>query len=466
MKRADFIFALGLLPLDFLMLITAGMIPYFLRSLDIIQKSGIVSPIFYALPVYEYLLITAGIALLWLVFFGLNGLYGIATPQKFLDIIIKIAVSCTTGMSVVIIGIFFKRQFLFSSRFIVLTSWALAIILVILGRAVHRLARQSLFKKNIGLQNAVIIGNDKNTHEVASFLTKEKIWGYNVVDVLTHTKNLENKIKELSKKTPIHEIILSDLSTPREERLRILDFCNTKHLSFRYAADIFESHVRNIDIDTVCGVPLIEIRRTPLFGWGGLIKRIFDFWATLILGIILIPMFILTAIIIKLNSKGPVLVKLPRVGRGGKMFNLYKFRSMVAGAHKMKNGLMEYNERNDGPLFKMTDDPRVTRVGKFIRKWTIDEFPQFLNVIKGDISLVGPRAHEPEEVKRYKKHQKKLLYITPGIVCIAAISGRSGLKFEEEVRLDTYYIENWSFAMDLNILLKTPFVILSRKNAV
>ena len=178
------------------------------------------------------------------------------------------------------------------------------------------------------------------------------------------------------------------------------------------------------------------------------------------------PIFILLAIAIKLDSKGPILVKLPRMGRGGKIFEMYKFRSMVASAREEKKDLLAYNERKDGPLFKMTNDPRITRVGKFIRHWSLDEFGQLINVLKGEMSLVGPRAHEQEEVAQYRIHHKKLLYIRPGIVCLAAISGRSGLTFEEEAHLDTYYVENWSFGLDINILLKTPFVVLSRKNAV
>lgn len=468
MKRSDIIFTLILPPLDFTMLVLSGMVPYFLRSLPKVQQSGLVSSVFYALPAYDYFFIVCGIAAIWLVFFSMNGLYNLANPRKFFDLSIKIAVSCTTGISAVIIALFLKREFLLSSRFLVLTSWITAIILVILGRFLLRIIRRQLFKKRIGLQNAVIIGTDENTKELAKFLKHEPSWGYRVIAILEHTKSLENKILKLeqSYKTKIDEIIIADLHTSRDERVAILDYCNTHELRFQYAADMFATHVRNIDIDTVAGLPLIEIRRTPLHGWGGVIKRVFDFFAALVGGILLLPFFILIASLIRLDSKGQILVKLKRIGAGGKTFTMYKFRSMMPGAHEKKRELLPYNEREDGPLFKMSHDPRCTSVGKFLRKWSIDEFPQLMNVIKGQMSLVGPRAHEPEEVARYAKHHRKLLYIRPGIVCLAAISGRSGLKFEEEVHLDTYYVENWSFALDINILLKTPFVVLSRKNAV
>ena len=138
---------------------------------------------------------------------------------------------------------------------------------------------------------------------------------------------------------------------------------------------------------------------------------------------------------------------------------------MIVNAEKMKKKLLDKNERTDGPLFKIKDDPRITRVGKFMRKWSIDELPQFWNVLKGNISLVGPRPHEPHEVDKYEKHHKKLLNIKPGITGMAQVSGRSDLEFEEEVKLDTFYIENWSPWLDLVILIKTPLVVLLRKGA-
>jgi len=138
---------------------------------------------------------------------------------------------------------------------------------------------------------------------------------------------------------------------------------------------------------------------------------------------------------------------------------------MVQGAHSLKPELAPYNERSDGPLFKMKNDPRITRFGKFLRKTSLDEFPQFFNVLKGDISSVGPRPHEPEEVNRYQKHHKKLLTIKPGVTGMAQVSGRSDLSFEEEVKLDAYYIENWSLLLDLQLLLKTPQALLAKRSS-
>jgi exopolysaccharide biosynthesis polyprenyl glycosylphosphotransferase len=209
----------------------------------------------------------------------------------------------------------------------------------------------------------------------------------------------------------------------------------------------------------------VRIINTSLEGWGKIFKRIFD----LVLSFLLLPFFLIlypiVAIFIKLDSKGPVIVKLQRVGEGGKLFYLYKFRSMIENAHQLKKDLLPLSERQ-GPLFKLKNDPRITRVGKFLRRFRIDEVPQIINVLKGDMSLVGPRPHEPEEVEKYLPYQKRLLSIKPGITGLAQISGASDLPFEKEVDLDTYYIENWSLLFDIKILIRTAFKIFFDPSAV
>jgi lipopolysaccharide/colanic/teichoic acid biosynthesis glycosyltransferase len=181
--------------------------------------------------------------------------------------------------------------------------------------------------------------------------------------------------------------------------------------------------------------------------------------------IILSPLFLILSLIIKIDSAGPVFAQLERIGEGGEKFVLFKFRSMIRDAHQLKKNLIALNERNDGPLFKIKNDPRITRFGRFLRKTSLDELPQLFNVIKGEMSLVGPRPHEPEEVAKYQKHHRKVLTIKPGITGLAQISGRSDLNFEEEVKLDTYYIENWSLKLDIQIIIKTPFIVLTTKSA-
>jgi lipopolysaccharide/colanic/teichoic acid biosynthesis glycosyltransferase len=179
---------------------------------------------------------------------------------------------------------------------------------------------------------------------------------------------------------------------------------------------------------------------------------------------LLSPLFLIIGIIIRIDSEGSTFVRLERISQHQE-FGLYKFRSMIKNAEELKGDLIEYNERKDGPLFKIKNDPRVTRVGRILRKTRIDELPQLINVFKGEMSLVGPRPHQPDEIERYEKHHKKVLLIKPGMTGMAQISGSSDLLFEEEGKLDTYYIENWSLGKDIYILLKTIIFLFKDKSA-
>lgn len=193
------------------------------------------------------------------------------------------------------------------------------------------------------------------------------------------------------------------------------------------------------------------------------LKRYFDFLVSLFGIILLSPCLVLVAILIKLDSKGPIIYQQIRVGQYGRHFNFLKFRSMCFNADTLKKDLLKFNESADGVLFKMKDDPRITRVGRFIRKFSIDELPQLFNVLVGDMSLVGPRPPLPAEVKKYTLEDRKRLNVCPGITCIWQTSGRSETTFQEQVELDKEYIASKGLLQDLWILLKTiPAVFIGR----
>lgn len=194
-------------------------------------------------------------------------------------------------------------------------------------------------------------------------------------------------------------------------------------------------------------------------------KRIIDVLCATIGMILLSPLFLIVALLIKIEDKnGPVIFKQIRIGKDGKEFNMYKFRSMVANAEELKAKLMEQNEAT-GPVFKIKHDPRVTKVGKFIRKTSIDELPQLFNVLKGEMSLVGPRPPLPEEVAKYTPYERQRISVTPGLTCYWQIGGRSNLSFNEWVDLDIKYIHERSLRVDLKLILKTIFVLFGSKDA-
>jgi len=289
--------------------------------------------------------------------------------------------------------------------------------------------------------------------------------GYKVVRKLRDFK-IED-LERIYKDPGIDEIILCSSNVEKNRIQELLDFCQEKNIDFKFVPDMFQAQAALFEMQTISDITLIEVKRTPLDGWGKIFKRSMDIAGSFFGLIMLAPFFVFMAIIIKMDSPGPVFARLERVARG-KKFMLYKFRSMVKNAHKMKYNedgnlkpeFAKYNEREGGPLFKMKNDPRVTKVGRFIRKTRLDEFPQLINVLKGEISLVGPRPHEPEEVAKYEKRHKKLLTIKPGCTGMAQVSGSSGLDFEREVKLDIYYIENWSLFLDFIIIAKTLFMYL------
>ena len=194
------------------------------------------------------------------------------------------------------------------------------------------------------------------------------------------------------------------------------------------------------------------------------IKRIIDIVASFTGLILLSPLILIVSMLIKLESKGEVIFKQKRVGLNGKEFYMYKFRSMVINAEELKEQLESQNEMS-GPMFKIKDDPRITKVGKFIRKTSIDELPQLINVIKGDMSLVGPRPSLPKEVKKFEQWMMERLEVKPGLTCIWQISGRNNIDFEDWMKLDIKYIRERSFKLDIKLILKTVLVLLGDKNA-
>lgn len=460
MKRTDLLFAALLVPLDFAALWLAGWTAYSLRFSHI---SGIL-PAATAIPFRPYLGIIAIVAAVWVGILAIAGVY--AVRQRPLSAELgRIFLGASTSVLLIIVTIFFRREF-FTSRFIILAGWVLGVLFVWFVHILVRSIQRALLRRGLGVRSIVVFGNDATTNNLLVAFRAHPVLGFRVVQHFPDIglESLE-KFDMLLAQGDIDEAWIADPTIPKPQTLQLYDRCSTSNVVFKYAADIFDTQAGNIDIHDVAGVPVIEIKRTPLDGWGRILKRVVDLVGAVILIAILAIPCLLVAVMIKLDSAGPVFMRLDRVGQGQKKFRLWKFRSMVRDAQILKPQLVEQNERGDGPLFKIKNDPRITRVGRFIRRTSIDELPQLLNVVTGDMSLAGPRPHEPEEVARYEKLHKKLLAIKPGMTGMAQISGRSNLTFEDEVKLDLYYIEHWSLGLDLQIMLRTPAAVLNTRNA-
>ncbi len=475
MNRVELIFRAILVPLDYLMLVAAAWLAYLIRFDEAVVGFRAV---IYELPFSEYIKVVAISSFLMLAIFAWTGLYSITGTRRVLDELRKILVACSTGVMIIIILFFFERE-LFSSRFIILIAWVISIVLVATMRFIVLKIERALFKKGIGIHRVLLIGKNRTANTLAAAINENPEFGMRIVErVTTVDDSLFKKLPKVVQLKQINEILSADPTLTRLQHVRFIEFAQMHHIDFKYAADIFDSQSNNVTIRPIAGIPIVEMRRTALYGWGRILKRTVDIIGSLLAIIAFSPIMIVTAIAVRLESPGPVIFKNKRVGEKGEKFNVLKFRSMkqeysigeqfgnTEEALQYEQELIEKQSIKEGPVYKIKDDPRVTRVGRVIRKFSLDEFPQFFNVLKGDISLVGPRPHQPREVNNYQEHQRAVLNIKPGITGLSQISGRSDLEFDEEVRLDMYYIENWSLLLDFYILFKTPLTLFNKRKAV
>ncbi|MBT3864521.1 sugar transferase [Candidatus Peregrinibacteria bacterium] len=469
MKRSEILFGLLKIPVDFSAIILAFLASYQLRlitePIPLLAK-----PIDYtALPtINEYLSFSVYSAVALIVVFALGNMYSLKSTFSFSKEIQKTILLGLIWTMIIVTYFFFTRTFPYS-RLAMAYSWSIAILFVILGRAIIKIIQRAFLKAGIGRRRVLFIGSNSITLELIENLKNNK--NYKILGIVgqkivpgfeSKVLGLTTELINIAKQYKAEEIIqtTSDLSETRSKD--ILEFCEEHHIEYTFVPDILEVQRTNIDIKMVSGVPLITLKKTSLDGWGKVTKRILDIIGSLLGGIILSPIFLITAIAIKLTSKGPTIYSAKRVGQHGKRFTFHKFRSMKTGAHDIRYSeeLSKDNLREGSPLVKIKNDPRITKTGKFIRKFSIDELPQLWNVLKGDMSLVGPRPHLPEEVEKYQRHHKFVLTIKPGITGIPQTSGRSDLEFEKEVKLDRYYIEHWSLWLDIKTIFKTIGIVL------
>src|SRR3989339_801375 len=459
MKRSELAFTLLRVPLDLLALLAAGTTAYYARFHPFFTQYRAV---IFDLSLEHYLSFRIPISLLWVLVFAIAGLYS-TRLKSISNELSRIVLACSASMAVVFAISFFSRV-LFDSRFIALAAWLLAIFFVTLARLVIRGLQRSLLRYGIGVHRIALIGETSTGKALMELFSSKARLGFSVVaHFAVFSTSAKETLLKMKKADKIDEIILVDPEATKTMTLALLQFTDTEHLGFRYATDLFASAVGRSHIHTYAGIPIIEVKKTPLDGWGAIYKRFFDIVVSFLLILCTLPIQILVAIALFIEQPGRILfsrypdgTKSFRVGQEGKPFHYFKFRSMIKDAHKYRFDeafVKKYgNEREGTPLFKLKDDPRVTRVGKFIRKFSLDEIPEFYLVFIGRMSLVGPRPHLPEEVAQYKPHHKKVLTIKPGITGMAQTSGRAELAFEDEVRLDTYYIEHWSPWLDLYLL--------------
>jgi exopolysaccharide biosynthesis polyprenyl glycosylphosphotransferase len=458
---------------DILLIQVAFLGAYFLRYE--LQWFRAVDPVF-QVDFWAYAPFAVALSFALPIAFRFSGVYPYRRGRSLVEETYNIATAATAGVVVLItLGLVFSP--LLYSRLIFLYTAFLITLLLGLSRFLIHLGSSHLRQFGVGVERMVLIGAGDVGRMVMRTVAARPDYGYQMVGFLD-----DNPIKGATDIGPfkalgpvenLSEVLVNNrvdtviICLPwQSHRMiqRLLRTCEQSSVRAQVVPDLFQLTKNQVYVEELNGIPLISTRDVSIRGWNLLVKRAFD----LVIGgagaLISLPVAVLIAAAIKLDSPGPVFFSQIRIGRNGVPFRCYKFRSMVVGADELRRELQEQNEAS-GPLFKVRNDPRRTRVGRLIRRFSLDELPQLINVLRGEMSLVGPRPNLPEEVEQYQEWHKKRLTVSPGITGLWQVSGRSDLTFDEMVLLDIYYVENWNLLTDLGILARSLPAVMRGKGA-
>jgi exopolysaccharide biosynthesis polyprenyl glycosylphosphotransferase len=355
----------------------------------------------------------------------------------------------------------------------------ISIVLLTLNRVFFRFLREYLREGGSLCKTILVVGAGEKAQRFLTSIEDHGEWGVNLVGFLEldHGKvgrevmgakvlGTPEDLPRILHDNPIHEVVFAVSNRQLEECTDMLALCEQEGVNTVILSNFFSSLVAQVETDILYDQPVLIYRTTKHKEWQLLVKRAFDIVFSGIVLILLAPVMVAVGLIIKLQDGGPILFWQPRVGRWGTVFRFPKFRSMVINAEQLKANLMQTNEMV-GVAFKMKNDPRITKLGRFLRKYSLDELPQLWSVLKGDMSVVGPRPQVQSEAKRFESWHRRKLSVKPGLTCLWQISGRSSISsFDEWVRLDLAYIDNWSLWLDFKILIKTVPAVLSGRGAV
>jgi len=420
-------------------------------------------------------------------------LYRVRGEFSFVDDGIRIFKATAIGSLLIVAAAFLYRggfQFrAFSyARSVFVFDFVFVLIGVGLLRFVTRSVQTFVRRRQINLIPTLVVGRGAEASSFIREMRERPTLGYRVIGVVETEPNAvaagrdsyENvpvignlqTLPEVIRDSGANEVIIADPQVNGDTLFEVMMRCGRRRgVEFRIAPSLFNCLPRKTEIDQIGVLPMIRLFREPLSSSARIVKRTLDLFIAALACVLLFPFWLLIALLIKLDSKGPVFYTQERVGMDGRLFLLYKFRTMQAGADSEVHreyqrafiaGRAEANLGNEHkPTYKLLSDPRITRVGKLLRRTSLDEVPQLLNVLSGDMSLVGPRPPIPYEVEAYELWHRKRLDMKPGLTGLWQVSGRNRLPFEEMVRLDLFYIENWSLLLDIKIILRTGFVMLS-----
>lgn len=479
-SNASLLYSCFLVVGDFLALVLAFIGAYILRvTFGLSIGSRIIT-----VPVHATTYLSIFLLLLpfWLIIFGLLGLYSSSIYEKRFAEAGRLFIGSFVGLLFVLSYAFVVNQPIFPAKLVPVYGFGLGMVFLFLFRSLARLVRGMLFAYNIGITNVLIVGDKKLANELIDSLWNSRESGYRVIGVVGDKERLPKDIMlqifdSFATATAkigvadIHAIVQTELYANNERNNELLTFSQEHHIAYRFVPGNSELFAGNIQVELFrSSVPVVAVHQTALIGWGRIVKRLFDLIAGSLLLVIASP-FIITIMILRLLSGGDVFFRQTRLTRFDQKFQVFKFRTIKPAYNGLtpeeaftkmgKPGLIkQYRENGD----QLVHDPRYGSFGRLLRKLSLDELPQLFNVIRGDLSLVGPRALVPSELKLYAKRHA-ILSVKSGITGLAQVSGRKNISFDERRQLDMYYVQNWSFWMDIVILLKTIRVVLTGEGA-
>lgn len=421
------------------------------------------------------ILITAGLLLA----FYVRGLYRLRIAGTWFKQVSVVIAASTTAFAIFAAYEFILQRTDFNvtqTRLLVALTWGMTIAAVCFARLVLGFILAQLFRRGVGLTNLLVVGSGRLGKVMMQHVAASPDLGYRVVGfvhdlegppadfgrfkVLGTMPELDTIIRQ----SRASEVIIALPSHQHQQILRAVRLCERAGANFKLVPDLYELSLSRIDVDAIEGIPLIGLRRSLTTSWQRAIKRGIDIAGSAAVLLIGAPIWLLIALAIKLDSPGPVLYRQERLGYRGHPFLFLKFRSMYTNADQMLE-VLRAQQNTRGVIFKDRHDPRRTRVGSFLRRTSLDEIPNFINVLRGEMSLVGPRPPLPSEYVNYEDWEKARLEVMPGITGLWQVRGRSDIDFDEMVLMDLYYIENWSLRLDLQILLRTIPAVLGRHGA-
>ncbi|HEY2003844.1 MAG TPA: sugar transferase [Candidatus Saccharimonadia bacterium] len=482
-KRSELFFSVILVPVDFFALLSAFAAAYLWRArLD-------TKPLAHQISGYAFLHIMVVLLPAWILIFALSGLYSQSSLRGRLDEIGKVFVAVSGGVMLTILLDFLQPVSIFPSKAVPVYAYGFGLVFVVIARFMVRAVQRWLFNFGVGVHNALIIGSGEIAQRLGHDLALTRS-GYRLLGCVDSAKNAGKRMPGLAVfktfdlaletlgKTPIDEIVQADSALEQDEVLRLVNYATNHHITYRFVPNQFGLYAANAALGSLAGVPMIEMRLTPLEGWGRIAKRTFDVIGAVFGIVVLSPVLLAVALLVKLREPdGPVLFRHRRLSRNGQEVYVLKFRTMKwkycdGPDRPFKNAIETFKAMGREDLIpefkrsqKVEDDPRVSRLGRLLRKTSLDELPQLFNVLLGDMSMVGPRPIIPVELEHYGDSAASFLALKPGVTGLWQISGRSDVSYEERVKLDIFYVENWNLLLDLKILVKTVLTILNGRGA-